>query len=118
MFNGTILGRLGKDPETKYLASTTLVSFSVAVDQFKNGQKETLWVKVKVFGKRGEAIAKFVRKGDQICVTGQVEMEEWNDKVSGEKRSALVLVGSDFSFVGKASDAARSDTPVHADDIF
>jgi len=82
----TLMGRLGKSPETRQFDSgTAKVSFSVATtERYKNKQGEqqedTQWHQVESWDKQGELIAKYFKKGDQILLTGQVRYSEKDGK--------------------------------------
>lgn len=72
----TIVGHVGKDPETKFLPNgDALVGVSVAVTERvkKDGEWQdgmTAWYRVATFGARGEGVAETVRKGDLVIATG------------------------------------------------
>lgn len=94
MFNGTLTGNLGRDPDFQTTQSGQMVSkFSLAVRQpKKQGQDQpAFWVKVEVWGKQAEYVANFLKKGASVCVTGQVAEESWNDKNTGELKKAVVI---------------------------
>jgi len=91
MFNGTLTGNLGRDPEFQTTQSGQMVSkFSLAVRQAKK-DAPAFWVKVEVWGKQAEYVANYLKKGASVCVTGQVAEESWNDKTTGELKKAVVI---------------------------
>lgn len=72
MNNWNIAGRVGRDAELRRTSGDTAVlNFPVAVDQRRNGEKQTLWVDVSVWGKRGEALAQYITKGTVISLSGE-----------------------------------------------
>lgn len=79
--NLTIVGRLGRDPEQRYMPSgEPVTSFSVATDRQyndRNGQKvkETTWFRVSVFGKQAETVAQFLSKGKMVLVEGRLRAD-------------------------------------------
>jgi single-strand DNA-binding protein len=88
-FNGTITGRLGRDPELKYLESGQVVAnFTVAVRTSRPQQDEARWVKVAVWGKPAEYVGNYVRKGDSVYLVGRVEAPEIFTDRNGEVRVA------------------------------
>lgn len=94
MFNGTLTGNLGRDPDFQTTQSGQMVAkFSLAVRQpKKQGQDQpAFWVKVEVWGKQAEYVANYLKKGNSVCVTGQVAEESWNDKNTGELKKAVVI---------------------------
>jgi len=74
----TIIGRLGRDPEMRYLPSgEPVTTFSVAADRAwndKNGQrqKETTWFRITVFGKQAEIVNQYLSKGRMVLVEGRL----------------------------------------------
>lgn len=94
----TLLGNVGRDPETRYLPSgDPVANFSLAVTETwrdKSGTKkeETTWVTVEVFGKPAEIVRDYVVKGKPLLVQGALKMDEWTDKDGVKKTKAKVKV--------------------------
>lgn len=91
----TIEGRMGKDPELKFIGSkgTALCTFSVATTESTGADSEkTIWHDVKVWQKLGISVSEQMQKGDVIAVYGYLDVEEWEDKTSGQKRRKAVIV--------------------------
>ena len=88
MVNKVILvGRLGRDPETRYTGSGQAVSnFSIATDeQWKDrnsGEKreKTTWHKIVAWGKLAEIVQQYVTKGQLVYIEGKLSNSEWEDK--------------------------------------
>lgn len=76
----TIAGRVGRDAETRATNSGSVTSFTVAVDQRNGRDKTTNWWRVSLWGKRGEGLAQYIRKGDNITVTGEFSLGEYEGK--------------------------------------
>lgn len=74
----TVVGRLGRDPEMRYMPSgDPVTSFNIATDRVwndKNGQKqkETTWFRVSVFGKQAEIANQYLSKGKMVLVEGRL----------------------------------------------
>ena len=99
-------GRLVRDPEMKYTQSgTALCKFSIATDdRKKDGDKwvdDPTFIDMTAWGKRGETLAQYKRKGDTLIVEGRVKLETWDDKQSGQKRSRLVIAPDKIEWPGK-----------------
>lgn len=87
----TIAGRLGRDPEPfLYGDGKTGARFSVAVNNPRNEDAD--WFRVTAFGQSADFALRFLHKGDPAVVSGRVELDQWEDRQSGEKRTALALV--------------------------
>jgi len=106
-FNKVILmGNLTRDPETRYTqGGMAVVNFGLAVNEKFQGndgqsQERTTFVDVTMFGKRGEAFARFHGKGKPAFVEGKLRLDTWEDKNGGGKRSKLYVVGDNWEFCG------------------
>lgn len=99
-------GRAGRDPEVRYLESGSVVAnLTLAVDGWKR-DSEPLWLNLTIWGKTAQVAADYVRKGQQIAVSGQLENETWTDRTTGEKRSKIILSVRDLTLLGSKRDGA------------
>lgn len=101
-----LIGRLGQDPELKYLPSGSAVcNLSVATTESwtdKNTnqkQEKTEWHKVIFFAKPAEIINQYSKKGSLLYVSGKLTTRSWEDK-DGNKRYTTEISGKDFKFLG------------------
>ena len=105
----TLVGHLGKDPETKSLNSgDTVTSFSIATSRKRGDNETTTWWNCSLFGKRGEALARYLRKGDPVLVHGEPYQRKYQTS-DGRDGVSLDVVCSDFAFIG-AQDAQNART--------
>jgi len=110
-----IMGHLGRDPETKAIPSgDTVTEFSVAVNTGKRPkqgepEKPPLWVKVSVWGKRGEVCQQYLHKGDPVLVQGRFEVETYQDK-GGAMKVQVKVRADDFQFLKGRDEAAPMAT--------
>lgn len=81
MNNVILIGRLTGDPETRYTAKTqtAVTTFTVAVDR-PTKEKETDFIRVKVFGKQAETCEKYSYKGQKIAIAGSIQTGSYTDK--------------------------------------
>ena len=106
-----IMGNLGRDPEIRHTnGGMAVCSFSLAIsEKFKGSddewQERTTWVDVTMWGKRGEAFAKYHQRGASAFIEGKLRMDQWEDKSTGAKRSKLFVVADSWEFVGGKRDA-------------
>ena len=64
MNSANITGRLGRDIELRYAESGTAIArFTVAVDRFAKGKRDTDWINVTAFGKQAENASQYLHKG-------------------------------------------------------
>lgn len=96
----SFIGRLGKDPEVKYMPSGDAVAnVSLAVG-WKTKEKEgTEWVPVVFFGKLAEIVAKYLTKGSQVYVSGHFRTRKWTDK-DGNDRYTSEIVADRMQMLG------------------
>lgn len=115
----TLMGNLTRDPETRSTSGgQTVTNFSLAVSRSWKGQdgqtqEQTSFINCVAWGKVGEIIAQYVSKGRPLLVSGRLEQRSWDDKESGQKRSAVEVIVEDFNFVGGREDggAQTSSAP-------
>lgn len=107
----SIIGRLARDPETKYGASGTAVArMTVAVDRIsKDGGAD--FIPVKVFGKTAENCERFLRKGRQVGITGRIQTGSY-EKKDGSKVYTVEVIADRVEFIGKAE---AEETPAQVD---
>ena len=76
-----LCGRIGKDPETRFAASgTTVVNLSLATSERYKGEEQTTWHNLVAFGKTGEFIATYFKRGEAILVEGKIQNRSYQDK--------------------------------------
>jgi single-strand DNA-binding protein len=111
----TIVGNLGRDPETRYLPSGVMnVSFTMAVtrrrtDQNGQQQESTTWFRVTAWRKLAEIIDGLaqrgaVGKGRQVLVMGTIEAREFQGQ-DGQTRTSLDVTADEFQLLGTRADA-------------
>lgn len=110
-----IAGNLTKDVEVKYTnSSTAIATFSVAVNERwkdKDGQtkEKAHFIDCDAWGKTGENIGKYFKRGDPIMVVGKLNFQQWEK--DGQKRSKLTVTVDRFEFVGGSKDRAADEKP-------
>ncbi len=98
-----IVGNLTRDPELRSTPNgASVCSFSVAVNRTfrdSNGeQKEDVsFIDCSAWGKLGEMINQYAKKGTGVLVSGRLSQHSWEDK-DGKKRSRTEIVVEDFNF--------------------
>ncbi|MGO9640120.1 MAG: single-stranded DNA-binding protein [Candidatus Acidiferrales bacterium] len=108
-----LVGRLGKDPETRYTSGGQAVcNFSMATDEsFKdrNGerQKRTEWHRIVLWGKLAEIAQQYLKKGAQIYIEGRIQSRQWEDKTQ-QKRTSFEIVGNVMKMLGSRADSAAA----------
>ena len=132
-FNKVILvGNLTRDPETRYTPGGSAVcDIGLAVnrswfDKASNSRKEeTTFIEVTLFGRQAEVAGEYLSKGRSVLIEGRLQLDQWDDKESGQRRSKLKVVGENMTMLDKKSepkspaDSFYDDTPggVPDDDV-
>lgn len=115
-----LMGRLARDPEVKYTAGSeplAVCRFTTAVDKpysskRQEGEATADFISCVCFGKRGEAIGQYLRKGNKIALTGRIQVRQWKDN-NGNNRYATEVVAEDWEFCENkaANNDERAGTP-------
>lgn len=104
-------GNLGNDCEQRYTQSgDSVFSFSVGVKSGFGDKATTTWAKCAMFGKRGESVAPYLKKGALVGISGEVNNREYQDK-EGQKRYSLDVRVNDLTLLGGKSDRSESNAP-------
>ena len=105
MVNKAILvGRLGKDPEVKYMPDGTMVTnFTLATDEQwkdKNGEKvqKTEWHRIVTYRKLAEICGNYLVKGKLVFIEGRIQTRSWEDK-EGVKRNTTEIIANDMKML-------------------
>jgi len=100
-----LIGNLTRDPELRHTPKGTAVSeISLAINRRwtnDQGQKqeETTFVEVTLWGRQAEVVQQYVTKGSPIYIEGRLQLDSWDDKETGKKRSKLRVIGESFEFL-------------------
>ena len=100
-----LMGNLTRDVEVRTTASgQSVANFSLAVSRSWRGQDgqqqdQTSFINCVAWGKVGEIIAQYVKKGAPLLVSGRLDQRSYEDK-EGNKRTAVEVIVEDFNFIG------------------
>ena len=104
--NIMLIGRLTKDPESKYLPSgSAVVEFSIANNYYVSSKNsnEVNYFDVVAFGKMAETVAKYLTKGKQVAISGTLRQDRWQDKDTNTPRSRIRIIMQSMQMLGSAS---------------
>lgn len=106
-FNKVILlGNLTRDPEVRYTPKGSAVcDLGLAVNRqysLDNGEKreEVTYVDVVLWARLAEIAGEYLKKGRPVFIEGRLQLDTWDDKQSGQKRSKLRVVGETMQLLG------------------
>lgn len=99
------IGRLGKDPELKFMPSGEAVAnISIACGKSwkdkESGQKQerTTWVRYVAFGKLAEIIGEYLKKGSKVYLSGELRVRKWQAQ-DGSDRYSTEIVASEMQML-------------------
>ena len=116
-----LIGRLGRDPEVRYMPNGEAVcNFSVATSEKytdKNGQRQeaTEWHNVTMYRKLAEIAGQYLTKGSQVYLEGKIQSRKYQGK-DGIERTAYEIIGSEMKMLGggngeQQAQSAQAETP-------
>ena len=123
-----LVGRLGKDPETRYMTNgeavtnVTLATSENWKDKSGEKQEKTEWHNIVVWNKLAEFAEKWLKKGKTVYVEGRIQTRSYGDE--GNKKYITEIVADSVQFVGSSGDSDRGGNrasngpPPHTDDDF
>lgn len=100
----TFVGRLGKDPSTRDAGQSTVCGATLAVAAFKKDDPP-IWVDISAWGKTGEILQRYGKKGQQIAVAGRLEKPRaWINNQNGEANCAITMTVEKLTLLGSKDD--------------
>ncbi len=99
MNNTVLIGRLTKDPETRYSGETAVTTFTLAVDRPMSKDKTADFIRIVTFGKTAELCEKYLAKGRQIAIQGRINTGSYEDK-DGRRVYTTDVVAERVKFLG------------------
>jgi single-strand DNA-binding protein len=132
-----LIGRLGKDPETRYMPSgnavcnVTLATSESWKDKQSGEQKErTEWHNLVFYSRLAEIAGEYLKKGSQVYVEGRLQTRKWQDKNNNDRYTTEIIVnemqmlggrsggGSDYATEAASRSSAPAPRPAPAADEF
>jgi single-strand DNA-binding protein len=100
-----LIGNLTRDPEVRYTPKGTAVAdIGIAINRVWSNdqgqrQEETTFVDVTLWGRQAELAQQYLTKGRGVFIEGRLQMDTWDDKQTGQKRSKLKVVAESLQFL-------------------
>lgn len=116
-----LIGRLGRDPEVRYMPNGSPVcNFSVATSETwtdrNSGQRQerTEWHNITLYGRVAEVAGQYLKKGSQVYLEGKIQSRKYTDK-NGVERTAYEIVCHEMKMLGggqgESAPQANSQAP-------
>ena len=113
-----LLGNLTRDPEVRYTPKGSAVAdLGIAVNRqytLDTGEKreEVTFVDVTFWGRTAEVAGEYLKKGRSVFIEGRLQLDTWDDKQSGQKRSKLKVIGEMMQMLGgRPGSGGGGDAP-------
>lgn len=103
------VGRLGKDPETRYMTNgeavtnVTLATSENWKDKSGEKQEKTEWHNLVFYRRPAEVAGEYLKKGSQIYVEGKIQTRKWQDKETGKDRYTTEIIVNEMQMLGSKS---------------
>lgn len=110
-----LIGNLTRDPEIKHTPKGTAVTdIGLAVNRnftTDSGEKreEVTFIDITLWGRIAEIVGEYCKKGRPLMVEGRLQLETWDDKATGQKRSKLKVIGENIQLLGSGQGHAPKD---------
>ena len=101
-----LLGNVTRDPEVRYTPKGSAVcDLGIAVNRAyttDSGEKreEVTFVDVTLWGRTAEVASEYLKKGRPVFIEGRLQMDTWDDKQTGQKRTRLRVVAENMQLLG------------------
>jgi single-strand DNA-binding protein len=118
-----LIGNLTRDPELRYTPSGKAVAeLGLAINRIwyneqNQKQEETTFVDVTLWARQAEIAQQYLTKGSPVYIEGRLNLDTWDDKATGQKRSKLKVVGETLQLLGSkggSGGGGQSERPQQA----
>jgi single-strand DNA-binding protein len=109
-----LIGNLTRDPEIRYTPKGTPVTeIALAVNRVYSGEdgekkEETTFVDVTLWARQAEIAVQYLKKGRPVFIEGRLQLDSWDDKQTGQKRSRLRVVAENLQLLGSRQEGEGS----------
>ena len=111
MNKSILMGRLTRDPETRYTQTTNtqVTSFTLAVNRrfAKEGQPSADFITIVAWGKTAEFVSKYFKKGQQVGVIGRIQTRNYEDD-QGKKHYITEVIAEEVYFADTKKEEGTS----------
>jgi single-strand DNA-binding protein len=101
-----LIGNLTRDPEIRYTPKGTAVAeIGIAINRVFSGEdgekrEEVTFVDVTLWSRLAELAEQYLKKGRPVFIEGRLQLDSWDDKQTGQKRSRLRVIAENLQFLG------------------
>jgi single-strand DNA-binding protein len=111
-----LIGNLTRDPDVRYTPKGTAVAdIGLAVNRVFTGEdgekrEEVTYVDVVLWSRLAEIAEQYLRKGRPVFIEGRLQLDSWDDKQTGQKRSRLRVVAENLQLLGSRGEGETGAT--------
>ena len=111
-----LIGNLTRDPAVRYTPKgTAIADIGLAVNRVYSGddgekKEEVTFIDVTLWGRQAEVAQEYLRKGQPVFIEGRLQLDTWQDKQSGQKRSRLHVVAESMQMLGTRTGGKTNTT--------
>jgi single-strand DNA-binding protein len=108
-----LIGNLTRDPEVRYTPKGTAVAdISLAINRFLQSddgerKEEVTYVDVTLWARLAEISGEYLKKGKPVFIEGRLQLDTWDDKQTGQKRSRLRVIAESMQLLGARDNGSR-----------
>lgn len=101
-----LIGNLTRDPEIRYTPKGTAVAeIGIAINRVFSGEdgekrEEVTFVDITLWSRLAELAEQYLKKGRPVFIEGRLQLDSWDDKQTGQKRSRLRVIAENLQFLG------------------
>lgn len=105
-----LIGNLTRDPEIRYTPKGTAVAeIGIAINRVFTGEdgekrEEVTFVDVTLWSRLAELAEQYLKKGRPVFIEGRLQLDSWDDKQTGQKRSRLRVIAENLQFLGSRGE--------------
>ncbi len=110
-----LIGNLTRDPEVRYTPKgQAIATFGIAVNRqytLDSGEKreEVTFVDVTLWARLAEIAGEYLKKGRPVYIEGRLQLDSWDDKATGAKRTKLSVIGENLQMLGSRDSGGEGD---------
>ena len=115
-----LIGNLTRDPELRHTPKGTAVAeIGLAINRVlgpaeEGGERreEVTFVDITLWGRQAEIAQQYLTKGRSVFIEGRLQLDQWDDKQTGQKRSRLKVVGEHLQLLGsRPANGTQGEAP-------
>jgi single-strand DNA-binding protein len=111
-----LIGNLTRDPEVRYTPKGTAVAaFALATNRVFTGEdgekkQETTFVEITLWARLAEIAEQYLKKGNPVFIEGRLQLDTWDDKQTGQKRSKMRVIGESLQLLNSWPQSSRDES--------